>query len=248
MAKSVSLVKDSAADQVRRPRGTAASFVYARLRGEILNLELEPGTLLDETELSERFGISRSPVREALIRLSAEGMVRTLRNRSSIVSFLDVSEILGYFDSLDLMYRATARRAAIAATPDGIARIKAAAEAHRQAIIKGDVIELISTNHAFHLAIARASGNPYYESWTKMLLDSGQRIMRLYMRNQGDRPNEASEGEHPLLVAAIEARDPDAAEAAARRDAAITGQEIMALLAERRSGEIGSKAPARPGG
>ena len=59
----------------RRPRGTGGSFVYDSLKSKILNLELKPGTLLDETELSRSFKLSRSPVREALIRLSAEGLV-----------------------------------------------------------------------------------------------------------------------------------------------------------------------------
>lgn len=217
----------------RRPRGTGASFVYDQLRAEILNLELEPGTLLDETELSRRYGISRSPVREALIRLSAEGLVRTLRNRSSIVSFLDISEILGFFDSLDLLYRVTARRAATMASPAGIVTIRKAAEAHSRAIEAGNAVALISTNHDFHMAIAHAGNNRYHESWLKMLLDSGQRILLLYMRRKGDRLKPLAEGEHPRLVAAIEARDADAAEEAARRDAAITGAEVIELLTDR---------------
>ena len=60
-----------------RPRGTGASSVYESLKTKILNLELKPGTLLDETELSRQYHLSRSPVREALIRLSAEGLVET---------------------------------------------------------------------------------------------------------------------------------------------------------------------------
>jgi DNA-binding GntR family transcriptional regulator len=243
VAKKPIVVGADQAKLQKRPRGTGASFVYDRLRSEILNLELDPGTLLDETELSRRYDISRSPVREALIRLSAEGLVRTLRNRSSIVSFLDVSEILGFFDSLDLMYRVTARRAAISATPAGIMRIKAAAELHSEAINRGTVLDLISTNHGFHMAIARASGNPYYEAWTKGLMDSGQRILRLYMRNQGDHPDAESEGEHPAIVAAIEAHNADAAEAAAGRDAAITSAEIMALLSDRRDSDLAVASP-----
>lgn len=229
----------------RRPRGTGASFVYEQLRAEILNLDLEPGTLLDETELSKRYGVSRSPVREALIRLSAEGLVRTLRNRSSIVSFLDISEILGFFDSLDLLYRVTARRAALAARAADIVAIKKAAAAHSRAIADGDAVALISTNHVFHMSIAHAGNNSYYQSWLKMLLDSGQRILLLYMRQMGDRLNPLAEGEHPRLVAAIEARDADAAEEAARRDAAITGSEIMDLLTDRRDGGFDVNQPAR---
>ncbi|MXW19896.1 MAG: GntR family transcriptional regulator, partial [Gammaproteobacteria bacterium] len=63
--------------RTRRPRGTGASHVYERMRESILSLKLAPGTLLDESELAVRFKLSRSPVREALIRLSAEGLVKT---------------------------------------------------------------------------------------------------------------------------------------------------------------------------
>jgi DNA-binding GntR family transcriptional regulator len=226
------------APRMKRPRGTGASSVYEHLRLEILNLEIEPGTLLDETELSRRYDISRSPIREALIRLSAEGLVKTLRNRSSIVAFLDISEIFGYFDALDLMYRVTARRAAEVASPEAIARIKAAGLAHSDAIKCGDVMQMISTNHAFHLSIARASGNPFYESWTKMLLDNGQRIMRLYMRHLGDRPESRAEGEHPNIIRAIEHHDASGAEAAAKRDAAITSAQVLSAITDRNMGEI----------
>lgn len=239
------MAKPAASTANRRPRGTGASFVYDQLRSEILNLELEPGTLLDETELSRRYGISRSPVREALIRLSGEGLVRTLRNRSAIVSFLDISEILGFFDSLDLLYRVTARRAATMAGAASIVTIRTAAAAHSRAIKDGDAVALISTNHAFHMAIAHAGNNRYHETWLKMLLDSGQRILLLYMRRMGDRLNPLAEGEHPKLIAAIEARDADAAEEAARRDAAITGAEIMELLTDRRDGDFQVEQPAR---
>ena len=59
----------------RRIRGTGAKLVYETLRDEILSLTLDPGTALDETALAERFGMSRSPVREALIRLAGEDFV-----------------------------------------------------------------------------------------------------------------------------------------------------------------------------
>src|SRR5258706_14872544 len=83
----------SAPKRTRRTRGTGAVYVYDSLRAQILDLELKPGTLLDETLVSRQFGVSRSPVREALIRLSAEGLVQNLRNRTSIVAPFDVATL-----------------------------------------------------------------------------------------------------------------------------------------------------------
>src|SRR6266404_3667316 len=107
----------------RRLRGTGAAYVYDSLKAQILDLELKPGTLLDETVVSRQFGVSRSPVREALIRLSAEGLVQNLRNRTSIVAPFDVATLPAYFDAIQLLYRLSARLAAANITPPQVERL-----------------------------------------------------------------------------------------------------------------------------
>jgi len=238
-------VRTTAKPAVARPRGAGAPYVYDELRRQILNLELEPGALLDETELSRRFAISRSPVREALIRLSAEGLVKTLRNRSSIVAFLDISEILGYFDALDLMYRATARLAAETASEAEVAAVKAAAAEHRAAVASGDVIEAIATNQRFYASVADAAGNPFFAAWTRSLLDSGQRILRFYQRHLGGGSMAVLERAHDDLVQALERRDPAAAGEAARRDAEALTADMLAFLGDRRLAETEARESPR---
>jgi DNA-binding GntR family transcriptional regulator len=222
----------------RPRRGMGASSVYQALREDILSLSLHPGTLLDETELSQRFGVSRSPVREALIRLSAEGLVRTLRNRSSIVAFFDISEITGFFDALDLMYRTTARLAAQVRNEAAMAAIEAAADAHRDAVTKGDVAAMIDNNRALHLAIAAATGNPYFIQWMGNVLDNGQRILRQFTLVYGRVSGSLHPGSHDDLVAAIIAGNANAAEAAARDDARAFNDEMLAFLGETRTGDV----------
>jgi DNA-binding GntR family transcriptional regulator len=73
--------------------------VSEAVREDILSLRLQPGTLLDETELAGRFKVSRSPIREALIRLSGEGLEQTLRNRSSNVAPCDVSIVQSHLSA-----------------------------------------------------------------------------------------------------------------------------------------------------
>lgn len=220
---------------VRAARGTGAQLVYEKLRREILDLHLEPGALLDETELSNRYNVSRSPVREALIRLAAEGLVHTLRNRSSIVASFDIAELLGYFDALDLMYRTTARMAALNADDASIALIRQEMKAHQSAIRARDPVAVMARNADFHLAIAKAGGNPYFVNWTKNVLLSGQRILRLYMRHFKDKPTDNMRGEHADLLNAISIGDAAAAEAAAAEDARILSKEMLAFLAQRRT-------------
>lgn len=218
-------------ERSRRPRGTGAHFVYDNLRAAMLNLELQPGTLLDETEIAQRYNVSRSPVREALIRLSAEGLVTTLRNRSSVVASLDLREVVSFFDALDLMYRVTARRAATMATPQDVERIREAVAAHRRAIQSRSVQEVIESNREFHAAIAQCCGNSYFVQWTRSLLDSGQRIQHLYWERLG---TQLSDHAHSTILDAIAAGDADAAEAAGRHDAEMASEAIRALFAQRR--------------
>lgn len=222
----------------KRERGLGAVSVYEVLRREILELEIEPGMLLDESELAQRFGLSRSPVREALIRLSAEGLVKTLRNRSSIVAPFDVVGVPSYLDAVTLLYRLTARLAAKNRSPEQLKKIIRLKDAHAEATKHDCAIEMIALNHAFHLAIAEAGGNSFFVEWLKQILDHGQRILRLYLHIQGDHIAQDVLDDHFALVKAIEDRDPDAAEAAALRDAAIISSEMLAWFAAKPSGEL----------
>ena len=69
-----------------RKRGSGVKLAYDVLRDEILDLVLQPGSAIDEVQLAERFNMSRTPIREALVRLAAEGLIHTLPNRSTLVA------------------------------------------------------------------------------------------------------------------------------------------------------------------
>jgi DNA-binding GntR family transcriptional regulator len=229
--------KPAARSSRKRARGSGAASVYEELRRDILGLNMEPGTLLDETELAERFRLSRSPVREALIRLSAEGLVQTLRNRSSIVAPFDIVAIPSYLDAVELMYRITTRLAAENRRPAQLARIAELQEEHADATRRQDALNMIRLNHEFHTTIAEASGNSFYATWTRQMLDQGQRMLRLYLHSLGDHvDNKKIISDHLAMVRAIEARDPDAAEQAARRDADIISSQMKDRFSSKPSG------------
>jgi DNA-binding GntR family transcriptional regulator len=223
----------------RRARGSGADAVYENVRAEILTLKLEPGTLLDETDLADRFGLSRSPVREALIRLAAEGLVKTLRNRSSIVAPFDMIAIPSFLDATELLYRLTARLAATNRTKVQLERIKRIHEKHSLATHQRDMALMIHLNREFHLEIADASGNAFYGNWMRQLLDQGQRILGSYLLDVSESGDHDLEGHwinaHLAIVDAIEARDADAAEAAGRRDFETIAVRMQERLTERPS-------------
>jgi DNA-binding GntR family transcriptional regulator len=229
---------EAAKKRGRRPRGTGASFVYENLKTKILNLELKPGTLLDETELSRAFKISRSPVREALIRLSAEGLVDALRNRTSMVSQLDFSALPDYFDAMQLLYRLSARLAAERRNADGVAKLrdiqKRLEEAHR----KIDVLGIVALNREFHATIAEIGGNTFITGWMRSLLDQGQRVFRLYIQLYDDRVPLPKLNQHLALIEAIERGDKSAAEKAGRADADVLIEEVVQVLGRLPSAEV----------
>ncbi|MDJ0950440.1 MAG: GntR family transcriptional regulator [Alphaproteobacteria bacterium] len=223
----------SKAKAPRRQRGTGAVYVYDSLKAQILDLELQPGTLLDETVVSRQFGVSRSPVREALIRLSAEGLVQNLRNRTSMVAQFDVAALPAYFDAMQLLYRLTARLAADNATPAKIEELRRIVQDHEAALRRGDMRSMILHNRDFHATVAEMSGNPFLAGWMRGLLDQGQRILRLYARNLGDNLPDTVLGAHREMVDAIAAGDPDRAEEAGRADSQVLVEEFKRDLSNR---------------
>jgi DNA-binding GntR family transcriptional regulator len=221
------------ANGARRMRGTGAAHVYDSLKAQILDLELKPGTLLDETLVSHQFGVSRSPVREALIRLSAEGLVQTLRNRTSIVAQFDVATLPAYFDAIQLLYRLSARLAAANAAPPAVQRLRGIVHEHEESLRRNDMRSMIQLNRAFHIAIAEMGGNPFLAGWMSGLLDQGQRLLRLYARNLGDNLPDTALSSHRRLVDAIAVGDMDKAEEAGRADAQVLVDAFTRDLAKR---------------
>jgi DNA-binding GntR family transcriptional regulator len=208
-----------------------AQAAYAAVRAQILTLELPPGSVLDERALAASLGISRAPVREALIRLAAERLVATLANRTTIVSTFDFTDVAAFLDAQELVYRVVARQAAVRATPRDIAALRAG---HAAAAGNDHVVDYIEANRSFHLAIADLAGNAYYAEWLRQLLDRGQILMGLTFDHLLPTDDDAADP-HGELIDAIAARDPDAAEAAAARDAGYMARALAAHVGTRSS-------------
>ena len=200
-------------------RGFGVSTVYETLRNEIIELRLAPGSPIDELQLSERFSLSRTPIREALVRLSAEGLITTLTNRATIVSQIDFLGLPEFFDALTLMYRVTTRLAASNHTDSDIAQIRILQSAFARAVEQRDALAMISTNRDFHVAIAQAGGNRHYVELFTRLLDEGRRILRLYYSSFNDVLPNQYVSEHEDMIQAIIDRDVEKADGLARAHA-----------------------------
>lgn len=220
-----------AGDEPVRVRGQGAQTVYEKLRQSILDLTLEPGSPLDEVGLSEQFEMSRTPIREALVRLSAEGLVTTLPNRSTIVSSIDFVRLPIYFEALTLMYRVTTRGAAVHRRDSDMLAIRTLQAAYADAVEQRDALKMIQSNRDFHVAIATAGGNSYFTGLFTRLLDEGRRILRLYYQSFDDTLPRQYVDEHEAMVAAVAAGDAELADKLAAEHAAQIVRQIQSYIA-----------------
>lgn len=218
-------------DPVKRRRGSGVATAYETLKHEILDLRLEPGSPIDETNLTERFGMSRTPIREALVKLASEGLVVALPNRSTIVAPIDFLGLPHFFDALTLMYRATTRLAAANRSEEDLTEIRTLESSYAEAVAERDVTAMIEVNRNFHSAIARAGGNRYYCELFDRLLDEGRRLLRLYYSSFNNILPRAYLDEHEEMVAAIEAGDLTAADRIAKQHADQIVGQIQAYIA-----------------
>ncbi|WFU11766.1 GntR family transcriptional regulator (plasmid) [Rhizobium sp. CB3090] len=206
-------------DNVSGLKETGSARVYKKLRDDILRVLIAPGTSLDEVSLSQRFKLSRSPIREALVRLSGEGLVQILPNRSIIVTPMEFDKMPEFLDALDLMQRVVTRFAALHRTPADLIKIREAQKGYEQelsnAMKSGDSIGMIEKNFEFHMAIAAACRNSYFADSYRRLLQEGRRLLFFHFQYQSLDPNLTQKevsAAHVAIIDAIEMRDADRAE------------------------------------
>jgi DNA-binding GntR family transcriptional regulator len=135
---------------------SVADLAYERIRGYVLGGEVAPGERLGQVELAERFGISRTPVREALRRLAGESLVDFHSNRGFRVADLGLDAVLLRMEVRSIVEPGIARLAALRRTEEDLRRLEEAIAGEEGA---RDGVAAHDASRDFHLALARASGN-----------------------------------------------------------------------------------------
>lgn len=227
-----------------KQRGQGATRVYTRLREDILRLVLPPGEPLDETQISKEFGMSRSPVREALVRLASEGLVKTLPNKNTVVAPLNIAEFSSYIDALDLVQRITTRLAARLRTEAQLDTIKARQADFCVSMNNRDPLAMIERNRDFHVAVSDASQNRYLSEFNSRLLDEGRRYLRLYFRSFNDILPEAFSDEHYRIIEAIELQDEERAECLAHEHSMQVSERFLRYLSRSETRNLSVLPPA----
>ncbi|MEP0177470.1 MAG: GntR family transcriptional regulator [Paraglaciecola sp.] len=215
-----------------------AITIYETIREEILTLVLAPSSTIDENSMAKRFEVSRSPVREAFIRLAADGLIKTLPNKNSQVSPLALEDFPNFMDALDLVQRAVTRLAAENRTESDLQLIKDKNQKFKEAVRTHDVVAMIDCNHAFHMAVSEASQNSYFTLMYKRLLDEGKRTLRIYYRLFHDSPPPEMVDNHDLIIDAIENQDSNLADQLAQQHANQLSDGFITYLSKRQSQKI----------
>ncbi|MEF2072441.1 GntR family transcriptional regulator [Consotaella aegiceratis] len=151
---------DSGIPQIPVRRVTTATAIYEQLHQAIVGMALRPGESLHEKTLTQRFGVSRTPVREALLTLAKDGLVDLIPQSGTFVARIPVGALAEASVIRVSLERTTVERTAAVAVPDDIARIDGILGRQRLAADHGETSGFHKADEAFHEAIALIAGYP----------------------------------------------------------------------------------------
>lgn len=220
------------------PKGTGVQHVYGVLKEMILSLDLAPGAPLDEARLAKQLGLSRTPIREALIRLGSEKLVVQLSNRGAMVAALDLSDLRNYFEALDFAQRAVTRLAAERAQPEHMIAVRHHMLKFEAAAARRDSDTMMQSNRDFHVAIAAVAGNTFMHDMCVTLYNQGLRVSRMAVTYDFDRDHKLSDHldliieQHREFVVLIEGRHADEAEKLGGVHAELARQRVVNAMAQ----------------
>ena len=208
-------VPEPAAAPDRLNIASVVDQVYSAIRERISSGSLPRGARVHQEDLAEELGVSRTPVREALRRLAAEGLVEMRTNRGARVADVDQVGMRVSYEARTVIEPGAARLAAAHQLQEPLARMRAAVAAQRRSL--RNVQRSFEANREFHLALAAASGNDVLVQFAERLWVAriGETIYERQVQTQERMLLDVRE--HEQIIEAIEAGDGRRAEALARR-------------------------------
>jgi DNA-binding GntR family transcriptional regulator len=199
-------------------RRTLAEQTYHTLRAAIMDDEYSPGAELQEVALARDYGVSRGPVREALRRLSAEGLVTIRPRRGAVVRRLTKKDFLDAYLVREQLEVLAVRLAASRLTAEDVEELSGHVDAMETAVASGDMPALFRENRAFHSLLVERADNGILRAAYGHVVDSMSRYWRRSVLLRGDLTRLAAE--HRAILEAVRRGDADAA-------AALTQQHIQ---------------------
>lgn len=214
--------------------------VAGRLRHAIFSHEFEPGSWIDEQALARTYGISRTPMREALKVLSVEGLVTLIPRRGCYVAEIPEGEIEEIFPVLALLEGRSAHEATLKATAEDVRRLQELHEKLERYADRSDTENFFEVNQEFHRALHEIAGN----RWLLQFINEMRKVMRLVRFHSlaSEGRMEQSVAEHRQIMAAIRKRDAEGAEKL-MRDHLLSGRDAFSKPRARSARDRSSRRP-----
>ena len=233
--------------QVGRDSKPLALIAFERLRNDIIQCKLPPGSKITEGGLCDLYGFSKAPVRTALFKLSQEGLVRTVPRHGYVIAPITIKSVQDMFELRLVLEPALARMAIGQIDTDELKTLNVAPGSSKaeQAEMK-----FLAANRQFHLAIARASGNLRMLALMTQLLDDMAKLLHLGLFSSDWRAGSMLDvhrdqaQQHEDLINALARGDPDAAGEAARLHVQESRDLVMRALLSQGSITVGRVAHA----
>lgn len=197
--------------------------VYLKLRQEIVTAQLPPGYVLREAELAARFGVSKTPLREAFVRLEKDGFVQIAPYRSAVVAGYSRQDLREIYEVRELLEGLCAREASVHISAEDMAALTRVVKESAAAYEAGDTEALTALIDEFDVLLYRQSKNSRITAMLDNIRDHVTRIGRLTVAIPGRLGNSVQE--HQAIYDAIAARDGERAETLLR-------QHILSVMAD----------------
>lgn len=193
----------------KKQRGSV--LLREKLRDDIMWLDIEPCTALDEVALAKKYEVSRTPVREALLLLEREGYVQFLPNRTTIVAPLTMSNIPAMFDTFLLLARSTARAAAGGDLDEET--LRSLVNVYRSDLSVGAIRSAFEAQITLYRLLAQAANNRFLAKYLLEVQDASIRLKQIYFfPNLTEETIRQSSSLLEAIVNAVIAADEEAAD------------------------------------
>ncbi|EAT15596.1 GntR family transcriptional regulator [Desulfuromonas acetoxidans] len=209
---------------------TLREKILENIRDAILKGSLKAGERVSEPDLAERYGISRTPIREAFRQLESEGYLTVVPRKGAVVTALTERDVEEFYSIKSILEGYAARLAAEKLTDKDIDRLKTINTRLAKLASAGDVKTFFRVHNEFHEQFIRASGNEKLLELIQQLLKKFDRLRIASLSLPGRM--EISVQEHEKIIDAFESHDGDTADRLVRKNAAYGGQVLLQSMTE----------------
>jgi len=196
-----------------RPKKSLADLAYEEIYRRIISLEFESGAVLDEKELMRKLGYGRTPIREALLRLSSDMMVETNPSKGFFVRPITLQNTKAVFEALEVMELTVIPLAVRNDVTPFVSAMKQSNEGVEKAVAEHDILALVESNYDFHMNFYRSSGNIYLVNGLSQVRLETKRLAYLSYSSEVDPISSLSDHyrvvlqEHREMIRHLEQRD-----------------------------------------